>query len=111
MLKLNRFKDGKMEQVFDKPQPPLKTSKVATLEIVADKFCGKQKTPVSASAAGPCVKALADMRRLELTIQKDADEGGLQCKQVQSYLKQIDAIATTSGQNECTVRDRKSTRL
>src|SRR3546814_8603413 len=67
MLKLNRFKDGKMEQVFDKPQPPLKTSKVATLEIVADKFCGKQKTPVSASAAGPCVKALADMRRLELT--------------------------------------------
>lgn len=103
MLKLNRFKDGRMEHVFDKPQPPLKTSKMTTLAIVADKFCGKQKSPVSASAADPCVKALADMRRLELAIQKDADEGGLQCKQVQGYLKQIDAIATASGQHGCTI--------
>ena len=103
MLKLNRFKGGKMEQVFDKPQPPLKTSKMATLEIVADKFCGKQKTPVASAAADPCVKALADMRRLELAIQKDADEGGLQCKQVQSYLQQIDAVATTSRQHDCTI--------
>lgn len=103
MLKLNRLKGGKIEKVFDKPQPPLKTSKMATLEIVADKFCGKQKSRLPAPGADACTQAVANMRTLELEIQKDADEGGLQCKQVESYLKHIDEIARTSKQHDCTI--------
>jgi hypothetical protein len=56
MLKLDRFKDGKLEKVFDKPQPPLQTSKMATLEIVANKFCGNAKTSAS-SKDGSCTQA------------------------------------------------------
>jgi hypothetical protein len=39
LLRLSKLKNGKMEHVFNKPQPPTATSKTATLETLADKFC------------------------------------------------------------------------
>lgn len=41
ITRLSKLKNGKMEHVFDKPQPPTATSKTATLETLAAKFCGK----------------------------------------------------------------------
>ncbi|HEU4707747.1 MAG TPA: hypothetical protein VFS17_00365, partial [Methylophilaceae bacterium] len=83
MLKLDRLKDGKLEKVFDKPQPPLQTSKMATLEIVADKFCGNTKPASASSETDACVQTLSRMRSLEAKIQNDADNGGLACSQVE----------------------------
>jgi hypothetical protein len=37
----SKLKDGKMEHIFDKPQPPTPVSKTATLETLATRFCVK----------------------------------------------------------------------
>lgn len=100
MLKLDRFRGGKLEKVFDKPQPPLQTSKMATLEIVADKFCGNTKK-TAASATDACVQVLASLRSLEAQIQQDADNGGLACGQVGDYLQQISDIGKATGKHDC----------
>lgn len=99
MLKLDRLKGGKLENVVNKPQPPLPTSRMATLEIVADKFCGNTKA--SAGGSDVCTQTLTRMHKLETRIQKDADDGGLQCKQVDGYLKEIESIAGLNRQHDC----------
>lgn len=101
MLRLDRFKDGKLEKVFDKPQPPLQTSKMATLEIVANKFCDNVNTASVSPKGDVCLQALTKMRGLEARIQKDADDGGLQCSQVDGYLQQIADIGKTTRQHDC----------
>ncbi|HYG32074.1 MAG TPA: hypothetical protein VD810_03705 [Methylophilaceae bacterium] len=101
MLKLDRLKEGKLEKVFDKPQPPLPTSKMATLEIVAGKFCGDAKTRPAVSGGDVCTQALTRMHKLETRIQQDADDGGLQCKQVDGYLEEIESIAGLNRQHDC----------
>ena len=40
VLKLSRLKNGKLETVFDKPQPTTPTSKTATLKTLARRYCG-----------------------------------------------------------------------
>lgn len=99
MLKLDRLKDGKLEKVFDKPQPPLPTNKMATLEIVANKFCGNAKA--SAVSGDSCTQALTRMRSLETRIQQDVDDGGLQCAQVQGYLQEIAGINKPNQLHDC----------
>ena len=101
MLKLDRFKDGRLEKVFDKPQPPLPTSKMATLEIVANKFCGKSKGAATPSKDDSCIQALTGMRGLEAAIQQDADDGGLQCARVGGYLQEIAGVAKINRQHDC----------
>ena len=101
MLKLDRFKDGRLEKVFDKPQPPLPTSKMATLEIVAKKFCGKSKGATTASKDDSCIQALTGMRGLETAIQQDADDDGLQCARVDGYLQEIAGVAIIIRQHDC----------
>lgn len=101
MLKLDRLKDGKLQKVFDKPQPPLATSKMATLAIVADKFCGKPKTASSDTKTDACIQVLASMRSLEAQIQQDADNGGLACGQVKDYLQQISDIGKATARHDC----------
>lgn len=103
MLKLDRFKNGKLEKVFDQPQPPLQTSKMATLGIVADKFCGNTKPAAASFETEPCLQALARLRKLETKIQQDADDGGLACSQVESYLGQIADIGKSTKQNDCAI--------
>ena len=101
MIKLDRLKEGKLEKVFDKPQPSLPTNKTATLAIVANKFCndGKAKTPsVNVDA---CAQAVATMRRLEKRIQQDVDKVGLQCVQVDGYLTEIEGVARTTKVHDC----------
>jgi hypothetical protein len=39
LLKLNKLKNGKLENIFDKPQPAAPVSKTATLDKLAGKFC------------------------------------------------------------------------
>lgn len=39
LLKLSKLNNGKMENIFDKPQPPAPISKTATLDKLAGKFC------------------------------------------------------------------------
>lgn len=39
ITRLSKLKNGKVEHVFDKPQPPTATSKTATLATLAAKFC------------------------------------------------------------------------
>jgi len=99
MLKLDRLQDGKLEKVFDKPQPPLSTSRMATLEIVASKFCGNATPAVRGDDV--CTQSLTRMHRLETRIQQDANDGGLQCKQVSDYLKEIETIAGYNRQHDC----------
>lgn len=41
VLKMNRQKNGKMENVFDKPQAPTPISKTSTLQTLAARFCRK----------------------------------------------------------------------
>ncbi len=41
LLRLSKLKNGKIEHVFNKPQQPAATSKTATLETLAAKFCAK----------------------------------------------------------------------
>ena len=41
ITRLSKLKNGKMEHIFDKPQPPTATSKTATLETLATRFCTK----------------------------------------------------------------------
>lgn len=101
MLKLDRLKDGKLQKVFDKPQPPLQTSKMATLEIVANRFCGNTKTASATPDTEACVQTLSRMRSLEAQIQKDADDGGLACSKVDGYLKQIAEIGRANAQHDC----------
>lgn len=43
LLKANTLKDGKLEPIFDKPQPASPTSKTATLDKLADLFCDPAK--------------------------------------------------------------------
>jgi hypothetical protein len=101
MRKLDRLKNGKLEKVFDKSQPPLQTSKMATLEIVAIKFCGNVAVSAAASRGNICTQALTKMRSLETRIQKDVDDGGLQCVQVDEYLKEIQGIRDITRQHDC----------
>jgi hypothetical protein len=101
MLKLDRLKGGRLEKVFDKPQPPLKTGRMATLEIVADKFCGESKTASAASAKDACIRVLSQMRSLESKIQQDADDGSLACSQVEDYLSQIADIGKSTEKHDC----------
>lgn len=103
MLKLDRFKNGKLEKVFDKPQPPLQTSKMATLEIVANRFCGSAQSASATPSADACIQVLSEMRSLEAKIQKDVDGGGLACGKVEGYLKQINLIAKTSRKQDCAI--------
>ena len=103
MLKLDRYRNGKLEKVFDKPQPPLQTSKMATLEIVANKFCGSSNSVTAASAQEVCMRELSRLRTLENRIQQDANDGELTCSQVESYLKQIAEIGTSSRQHDCAI--------
>ena len=39
VVKLGKLKNGKMENVFDKPQPTTPTNKTVTLDILAGKYC------------------------------------------------------------------------
>ena len=39
LLKANKIKDGKLQPIFDKPQHAVPTSKTATLDKLAKKFC------------------------------------------------------------------------
>lgn len=43
LLKANKIKGGKLEPIFDKPQRAAPTSKTATLDKLADKFCESAK--------------------------------------------------------------------
>lgn len=103
MQKLDRLKAGKLEKVFDKPQPPLRTSKMATLKIVADKFCGNTRQAAAASAEDPCIQSLTRLRQLENRIQLDADDGGLACSQVENYLGEIADISKSTKQHDCAI--------
>jgi hypothetical protein len=101
MLKLERLRDGKVEKVFDKPQPPLETSKTATLGIVANKFCSKPAAVSSEKTA--CEAAMVKLHGLESKVQADVDKNALQCKQVKSYLEQIEEIRKTTQKNACAI--------
>lgn len=102
MLKLEKLRNGKMERVIDKPQPPVQTGKMATLKIVADKFCTRQ--PVSGNnRAQVCSKAIARMQALEGRIQAEVDKVALQCSQVESYIKQVGEIKSFAKQHECAI--------
>jgi len=121
IVKLTKVKDGKLESVFETPQKPAQTSKVATLDTLARKFCGKppavmaidtsekeQKPEVTVprtKAEAQCDKVLASLKSLESTIQKDFDDDGLQCKQQKSYLKQIQVISQNVKKYECAIGD------
>jgi hypothetical protein len=109
IIKMTRIKDGKEEQIFEYPQQAAHTSKIATLATLAKKFCGKppgtQAPPSVPQPNTECEKVLGTLKTLEVTIQKDFDDDGLQCKQVNAYVKQIQAINKNVKKHDCAIGD------
>ena len=64
VLRLSKQKTGgKQEQVFDKPQPPTPTSKTATLDKLANLYCGKVPQPAVNASEQACAEALEIVAR------------------------------------------------
>lgn len=102
--KMSKLKDGKLQQVFDKPQPATPTSKTATLDKLAKKFCG-QPAKVSGQKASQaeCDKVVSKIKAIEASVQKDYDNGSLKCAQGEAYMAELQKQGKLVEQYQCPV--------
>lgn len=110
VLRMSRVKDGKMENLFEKPQPAAPTSKTATLDKLADRFCAglqtlKEKPATEAQLSQECEAALVEVQSIEAQVQTDIDTDNLKCKRVPKYLKQLDDLNMSIKKNSCPIAD------
>jgi len=110
VLRMSKFKDGKIENLFEKPQAAAPTNKTATLDKLADRFCSTIKQmdadpAESGSQQTVCDQTLAELQAIEDQVQTDIDTDNLKCKRNQSYLKQLDVLNKVIRRNSCPVGD------
>lgn len=115
VLRMSRIKDGQAEYLFEKPQPAAATNKTATLDKLADRFCGPRESKTTENTKpmpdkkpvnkAECEKSAQELQLLEKQIKKDAAGDGFRCKQMKSYLKQLDTLNKSVKRNNCAVAD------
>lgn len=103
VLRLSRQKDGKQEQVFDKPQPPTPTSKTATLDKLAGLYCGKVSAPSVNASEQACAEALSIVQAMEQQIRADVAGGGMRCRQMDNYLESVRNLQAVVEQYRCPI--------
>ncbi len=103
VLRLSKQKDGKQEQVFDKPQPPTPTSKTATLDKLADLYCGKTPQPAVNASEQACAEALEIVQLMEEQIRQDVAGGGMRCSQMDSYLQSVRDLQEVVQRYQCPI--------
>ena len=102
VLRLSKTKAGRTEQIFDRPQQAMPTSKTATLSTLAGKFCGKAAPATQQSA---CSKPLGKLKAIEAQVQYDFDQGELQCGRAETYLKDLNEVSAEIERLHCAVAD------
>ena len=103
VLRLSRQKAGKQEQVFDKPQPPTPTSKTATLDKLANLYCGKAPAPSVNASEQACAEALSIVQAMEQQIRTDVAAGGMRCHQMDNYLESVRNLQAVVTQYQCPI--------
>jgi hypothetical protein len=103
VLRLSKQKDGKQQQIFDKPQPPTPTSKTATLDKLANLYCGKAPQPAVNASEQACSEALEIVQAMEEQIRADIAGGGMRCGQLDSYLQSIRDVQEVVQQYQCPI--------
>ncbi|WP_221763680.1 hypothetical protein [Methyloradius palustris] len=109
VVRMSKLKDDQLVSVFDTPQPPANTDKIATIQTLANKFCKASdepsipKTPEQLKKDTRCANTLSQVEQLQNKIQKDIDDGGLLCKQVKSYVKQIQQLTKAVKRDDCAI--------
>ncbi|HSH96819.1 MAG: hypothetical protein ACAH07_09530 [Methylophilaceae bacterium] len=109
VVRMSKLKDDQLVSVFDTPQPPAHTDKIATIQTLANKFCKASdepptpKTPEQLKKDTRCANTLSQVELLQNKIQQDIDDGGLLCKQVKSYVKQIQQLAKAVKRDDCPI--------
>ena len=103
VLRLSKLKDGKQQQIFDKPQPPTPTSKTATLDKLANLYCGKAPPPVVNASGQACAEALEIVQLMEEQIRQDIAGGGMRCSQMDSYLQSVRDLQEVVQRYQCPI--------
>jgi len=109
VVRMSKLVDDQLVSIFDTPQPPAHTDKIATIQTLANRFCSNQdssaqkKSPEQIKKEARCTDALSKIEVLEASIQKDIDSTGLVCKQVKSYVKQIQQLAKAVKRDDCPI--------
>ena len=103
VLRLSKTVEGRVEQIFDRPQQATPTSKTATLSTLAGKFCGKPGAQAPAPSA--CDRTLDKLKALEAQVQYDFDQGELQCQRAEVYLKDLNEVSVEVERLHCAVAD------
>lgn len=109
VVRMSKLKDDQLVSVFDTPQPPAHTDKIATIQTLANKFCKASdehptpKTPEQLKKDTRCANTLSQVELLQNKIQQDIDDGGLLCKRVKSYVKQIQQLAKAVKRDDCPI--------
>lgn len=103
VLRLSKQKDGKQQQIFDKPQPPTPTSKTATLDKLANLYCGKAPQPAINASQQACAEALEIVQAMEEQIRADVAAGGMRCGQMDSYLQSVRDLQEVVHQYQCPI--------
>ena len=103
VLRLSKLKDGKQQQIFDKPQPPTPTSKTATLDKLANLYCGKAPQPVVNASGQACGEALEIVQAMEEQIREDVAGGGMHCSQMDSYLQSVRDLQEVVQRYQCPI--------
>lgn len=105
VLRMSKVANGETERIFDRPQKATAVAKTATLSTLAQKFCGKPAPEKAGNDANACDSALAKLRGIEAQVQYDFDQGDLQCKRAEQYLKDLGAIRDQVQKHHCKVAD------
>jgi hypothetical protein len=111
VLRMSKVIDGQTEQLFDKPQRAVSTSKTATLGALAGKYCAAPRSAAKpgqsgqASTSAECDKELDRLKAVEAQVQYDFDNNELQCSRAQKYLKQLRNVSAAIGKLGCAVAD------
>ncbi|HEY0268570.1 MAG TPA: hypothetical protein VGC12_04970 [Methyloradius sp.] len=109
VVRMSKLQDDQLISVFDTPQPPAHTDKIATIQTLANKFCkasdepSTPKTPEQLKKDTRCANTLSQVELLQNKIQKDIDDSHLLCKQVKSYVKQIQQLAKAVKRDDCPI--------
>jgi hypothetical protein len=92
IMKMSKVKAGKVEHIFDKPQPPASIDKTATLASLAELVC---------SPAQQCDQVIARLKSIETNIQAHYEQGDLSCREVENSVKQIESLGRDAANHNC----------
>lgn len=109
ITKMSKLKEGKLQQVFDKPQPATPTSRTATLDKLVKKFCSQPAKASGQKASQPeCEKVVGQIKAIEASVQKDYDNGSLKCAQGEAYIAELQKQGKLAEQYQCPVNSLES---